>query len=419
MRRATRPPRHHLKLEFILMSNSTETVLVINAGSSSIKYQLVNPATGDSLASGLVEQIGEESGAITHEVGDAKTELDLVIPDHGFGLRQVLDLFDKVGPNLSESNIVAVGHRVVQGGDKFSGPTLITDEVYETIQELIPLAPLHNPGHVRGIEVARELFPELPHVAIFDTAFFQTLPEAAYTYAINTEVAAANQIRRYGFHGTSHDYVSAKVAQTLGTDIKDLKQIVLHLGNGASVSAVDGGRAVETSMGLTPLEGLVMGTRSGDIDPAIIFHLHRAAGMSMDEIDTLLNKQSGLKGMSGVNDFRQLLGLVDSGDEKAKLAFDVYVHRLLKYVGSYIAVLGGKVDVISFTAGIGENSSPLRARLMDLLSGYGVTYDPAANLVRSPEARTISNPDSAIRIMVVPTNEELAIAQQTVSLIAE
>ncbi|XBH20588.1 acetate kinase [Jonesiaceae bacterium BS-20] len=401
------------------MSAVTQTVLVINAGSSSIKYQLVNPATKESIASGLVEQIGESAGHITHEYGDTETELDVVVPDHGFGLRKVLELFASHGPDLATANVVAVGHRVVQGGERFSGPTLITDEVLDAIKELIPLAPLHNPGHVRGIEVARELFPDLPHVAIFDTAFFQTLPQAAYTYAIDTAVSEKFQIRRYGFHGTSHDFVSAKAAATLGKDIKDIKQIVLHLGNGASVSAVDGGRAVETSMGLTPLEGLVMGTRSGDIDPAIIMHLHRVGGMSIDEIDTLLNKQSGLKGMSGVNDFRQLLGLVDSGDEKAKLAFDVYVHRLLKYVGSYIAVLGGKVDVISFTAGIGENSSPLRAALMDKLAGFGVTYDAAKNQERSPQARIISNPDSAIPIMVVPTNEELAIAQQTIALIAD
>lgn len=401
------------------MSASTQTVLVINAGSSSIKYQLVNPVTRESLASGLVEQIGEDAGHITHEYGDTETELDLVVPDHGFGLRKVLELFAQQGPDLNASNVVAVGHRVVQGGERFSGPTLINDVVLDAIRDLIPLAPLHNPGHVRGIEVAMELFPDLPHVAIFDTAFFQSLPEAAYTYAINTDVAAANQIRRYGFHGTSHDFVSGQVAKALDTDIKDLKQIVLHLGNGASVSAVDGGRAVETSMGMTPLEGLVMGTRSGDIDPAIILHLNRVAGMSIDDIDTLLNKKSGLKGMSGVNDFRQLLGLVDAGDPKAKLALDVYVHRLLKYVGSYIAVLGGRVDVISFTAGIGENSTPLRARLMDELAGFGVTYDPAVNETRSKAARIISNPDSTIKIMVVPTNEELAIARQTIDLIAD
>lgn len=400
------------------MSASTQTVLVINAGSSSIKYQLVNPVTKESLASGLVEQIGEDAGHITHEYGDTETELDLVVPDHGFGLRKVLELFADQGPDLNASNVVAVGHRIVQGGDRFSGPTLIDDVVLDAIRDLIPLAPLHNPGHVRGIEVAMELFPGLPHVAIFDTAFFQSLPEAAYTYAIDSEVATANQIRRYGFHGTSHDFVSGQVAKALDTDIADLKQIVLHLGNGASVSAVDGGRAVETSMGMTPLEGLVMGTRSGDIDPAIIMHLNRVAGMSIDEIDTLLNKRSGLKGMSGVNDFRQLLGLVDAGDPKAKLAFDVYVHRLLKYVGSYIAVLGGRVDVISFTAGIGENSTPLRARLMDELAGFGVTYDPAVNEKRSKAARIISSPDSTIKIMVVPTNEELAIARQTIDLIA-
>lgn len=395
---------------------ASASVLVINSGSSSVKYQLVNPIGGEAIASGLIERIGEEEGQITHKFAGNTTKRVQDVRDHGTALRIVLDLFDELGPNLSEADVVAVGHRVVQGGSKFSGPVIIDDQVVEDIRALIPLAPLHNPGHVRGIEVARALLPDVPHVAIFDTAFFQTLPEAAYTYAIDSELAKEHGIRRYGFHGTSHQYVSGKVSRVLGRKLEDLNQIVLHLGNGASASAIRGGVAIETSMGLTPLEGLVMGTRSGDIDPAIVFHLHRNAGMSIDEIDDVLNKRSGLKGLAGDNDFRGLHDLVDAGHEGAKLALDVYIHRLKKYIGAYHAILG-RVDVITFTAGVGENDDIVRRLTVAGLESLGIAIDPVRNNERSREPRIISPDWTSTLVMIVPTNEELAIARQCVATI--
>ena len=393
---------------------TTRTVLVINSGSSSIKYQLIDPDSGESLASGIVERIGDTTGSITHKRADEKTEIAEPVPDHGFGLAEVLRLFDEQGPSLAEANIVAVGHRVVQGGRYFSGPALIDDEVVATIEELVPLGPLHNPAHLKGIEVGRELLADVPHVAVFDTAFFQNLPEEAARYGLNREIADKYSIRRYGAHGTSHHFVSGEVSALLGRD--DLKQIVLHLGNGASASAVVAGRAVETSMGLTPLEGLVMGGRTGDIDPAAVFHLVRVAGMSIDEIDHLFNRESGMKGLTGQQDMREVWRLVDAGDQNARDAIDVYVHRLLKYVGAYTAVMGG-VDAITFTAGIGENDARLRAELCRRLAYLGASIDPEANAVRSSEPVTISTPESSVVITVFPTNEELAIARQAVTLI--
>ena len=393
---------------------TTRTVLVINSGSSSIKYQLVDPDSGASLASGLVERIGEETGAITHRHDGEKFELVEPVPDHGFGLAEVLRIFAEQGPDLDEANIVAVGHRVVQGGHYFSGPALVDDDVVAKIEELVPLGPLHNPAHLKGIEVARRLLPDVPHVTVFDTAFFQNLPEEAARYGLNRQIADKYSIRRYGAHGTSHHFVSGEVSALLGRD--DLKQIVLHLGNGASVSAVVAGRAVETSMGLTPLEGLVMGGRTGDIDPAAVFHLVRVAGMSIDEIDHLFNRESGMKGLTGQQDMREVWRLVDAGDQNARDAIDVYVHRLLKYVGAYTAVMGG-VDAITFTAGIGENDARLRAELCRRLAYLGASIDPEANAVRSSEPVTISTPESSVVITVFPTNEELAIARQAVTLI--
>ena len=393
---------------------TTRTVLVINSGSSSIKYQLIDPDSGESLASGIVERIGDTTGSITHKRADEKTEIAEPVPDHGFGLAEVLRLFDEQGPSLAEANIVAVGHRVVQGGRYFSGPALIDDEVVATIEELVPLGPLHNPAHLKGIEVGRELLADVPHVAVFDTAFFQDLPEEAARYGLNRKAADTYSIRRYGAHGTSHHFVSGEISKRLGRD--DLRQIVLHLGNGASVSAVVNGRAVETSMGLTPLEGLVMGGRTGDIDPAAVFHLVRVAGMSIDEIDHLFNRESGMKGLTGQQDMREVWRLVDAGDQNARDAIDVYVHRLLKYVGAYTAVMGG-VDAITFTAGIGENDARLRAELCRRLAYLGASIDPEANAVRSSEPVTISTPESSVVITVFPTNEELAIARQAVTLI--
>ena len=390
------------------------TVLVINSGSSSIKYQLVDPDSGASLASGLVERIGEETGAITHKHGEERTEITEPVPDHGFGLSEVLRLFEEQGPSLADAHIVAVGHRVVQGGRYFSGPALIDDDVVARIEQLVPLGPLHNPAHLKGIEVGRRLLSDVPHVAVFDTAFFQDLPEEAARYALDREVADTYSIRRYGAHGTSHQFVSGAVSELLGRD--DLKQVVLHLGNGASASAVVAGHAVDTSMGLTPLEGLVMGGRTGDIDPAAVFHLSRVAGMSIDEIDHLFNRESGMKGLTGQQDMREVWRLVDAGDQNARDAIDVYIHRLLKYVGAYTAVMGG-VDAITFTAGIGENDARVRAELCRRLSYLGVRIDAAANDARVSEPITISTPESSVVITVLPTNEELAIARQSVTLL--
>ncbi len=389
------------------------SVLVINSGSSSIKYQLVNPDTGEAIASGLVERIGEDAGHIEHLYNDTKTELHDPIADHGVGLATVLDLFEQVGPSLTDGSISAVGHRIVQGGKYFDGPVLIDDDVQARIEQLCPLAPLHNPANLAGIIVARRLLPQVPHVAVFDTAFFQALPAEAATYALDRKVAEKYEIRRYGAHGTSHQYVSGKVTEMLG---EGLKQIVLHLGNGASASAVVDGKAVETTMGLTPLEGLVMGGRTGDIDPAVVFHLSRVADMSIDEIDNLFNRQSGMKGLTGENDMRQVWKLAQEGDENAKEALDVYVHRLLKYIGAYAAIMGG-LDAITFTAGAGENDSLLRAAVADRLAGFGVKLDAGKNAVRSKEARVISTKDSSVKVLVVPTNEELAITMQALSLV--
>ncbi|MGP2494609.1 acetate/propionate family kinase [Schaalia turicensis] len=391
----------------------SQTVLVINSGSSSIKYQLVDPETGEAIAKGLVERIGDPVGKIKHTHGDDVTIEEIPIADHEVGMREVLRLFDDKGPKLAEAGIVAVGHRIVQGGKYFDGPAVIDDEVRNLIEELCPMAPLHNPAHLKGIDVARDLMPEIPHVAVFDTAFFQALPEKAYTYALNAEVAEKYAVRRYGAHGTSHQFVSREVAKYLGRD--DLKQIVMHLGNGASVSAVLNGKPIDTSMGLTPLEGLMMGTRTGDIDPAVVFHLARQGGMTIDEIDTLFNKQSGMKGLTGESDMRSVWEMIFNDDDKeaqhkARVAMDVYINRLLKYVGSYTAELGG-LDVITFTAGIGENDWDVRKELAQALEPFGVKIDLAANDGRIGEPRVISTPDSTVTLLVYPTNEEFAIAR--------
>ncbi|NCD19277.1 MAG: acetate kinase [Actinobacteria bacterium] len=390
------------------------TVLVINSGSSSIKYQLIDPDTAESLASGLVERIGEESGAITHKHSGEKLTESHPIADHGEGLRLVIELCDRVGPNLQESGVVAVGHRVVQGGKHFDRATLVDEAVLAQITELNPLAPLHNPANVRGIEVARELLPDVPHVAVFDTAFFGELPAAASTYALDREIAEKYSIRRYGFHGTSHQFVSRTVSEFLGRE--DLKQVVLHLGNGASASAVVAGHAVDTSMGLTPLEGLVMGTRTGDIDPAVAFHLCRVAGMDVKEIDDLFNKRSGLKGLTGHNDMRVVRGLAEEGDEGAILALGVYTHRLRKYIGAYAAVMGG-IDALTFTAGVGENNVELRTEVAEGLEFLGIHVDPDRNAVRASGPHVISPDGAAVTVLVVPTNEELEIARQSVALL--
>lgn len=376
-------------------------VLVLNAGSSSLKFQLLVPETADVLASGLVEHIGEGGSEVA---------------DHGQALKVMARELAGDGIDLDATDLRAVGHRVVHGGPDFSDPVLIDDDVLARIESLVPLAPLHNPGAVTCIEAARAHF-DVPQVAVFDTAFFSDLPLEAATYAVPRDLAAKHRIRRYGFHGTSHQFVSAAAADLVGRPLADLDQIVLHLGNGCSASAVQGGRAIETSMGLTPLQGLVMGTRSGDIDPGLLAFLHREAGLSVDEIDALLNKQSGLVGLAGANDFRTVEQRMNEGDEAARLAFEVFVHRLKHYVGAYLAHLG-HLDVLSFTAGIGQNSAGLRAAVCAGLEGLGLVLDPARNEQRSSEARVVSSDDSPVTIAVVPTDEELAIARQTAELVA-
>jgi len=394
---------------------STATVLVVNSGSSSIKYQLVDLVVGTAVASGIVERIGEDSATLKHTSGDTTVEREQAIGDHGEGLRAVLRLFDEVGPDLTSAGVVAVGHRVVHGGSVFSTPVLVDDDVVAQIDALSPLAPLHNPANVTGIRVARELLPDVPHVVVFDTAFFHGLPAAAATYAIDRDVAREHGVRRYGFHGTSHHFVAHEAARVLDRHVEDLATIVLHLGNGASASAVLGGKAVDTSMGMTPLEGLVMGTRSGDLDPAVLIHLQRNAGMSVDDVDDLLNRRSGLKGLAGENDLRAIHQLVADGDEDARVALEVYAHRLKKYIGSYLAVLG-RLDVLVFTAGVGENDDAVRAAACAGLEGLGIALDPERNAGRKKAPTIISADWSRTTVLVVPTNEELAIARQALEV---
>ncbi|RMI09223.1 acetate/propionate family kinase [Cellulomonas triticagri] len=392
-------------------------VLVINSGSSSIKYQLVDATSGDALASGIVERIGLEVGKVKHEGPNGATVLEQPVPDHETGMRLVLDLFEQQGPQLREEDLTAVGHRVVQGGDVFDGPAVIDDAVLAQIDELSPLAPLHNPANVAGIKAAKHAFPNIPHVAVFDTAFHRTMPPAAYTYAIDEEVAKQYKIRRYGAHGTSHLFVSRATAEFLGRPLEDLNTIVLHLGNGASASAVRGGECIDTSMGLTPLEGLVMGTRSGDIDPAVLFHLARVGGYTIDQLDELLNRKSGMLGLSGYTDMRDVHDAVEKGDERVKTALDVYYHRIKGYVGKYYAELG-RVDVITFTAGIGENDDIVRLNALKGLERLGIQVDPERNAGRIKEPKVISPDGAEVTVLVIPTNEELEIARQSVAAIA-
>ena len=390
-------------------------VLVINSGSSSFKYQLIDVESQEALASGLVERIGEPLGKAKHDVGDVASTIELPIPDHTAGFAVMLEAFAAYGPSLETHAPIAVGHRVVQGGARFFEPTLITPLVEINIDELSFLAPLHNPGALQGIKAARAAFDGVPHVAVFDTAFHQTMPPAAYTYAIDKDVAERHRIRRYGFHGTSHKYVSEEAARFLGRPLGDLRQIVLHLGNGASATAIDGGRSVDTSMGLTPLQGLVMGTRSGDIDPSLPLVLAQREGWTPAQIDAFLNKRSGMLGLTGAGDMRDIEERCARGDAEAQVAFDVYIHRLRAYIGAYLAQLGG-VDVISFTAGVGENSATVRAAALETLGFAGVHLDDERNAVRSKQTRVISAEGAPVTVLVVPTNEELEIARQTLEV---
>lgn len=370
-------------------------VFVVNSGSSSIKYQLVDLETEQAVASGMLERIGEPGSFIA---------------DHSEGMAIVLE---EIGLGV---DIAAVGHRVVHGGSSFDGATRVDDAVEAEIARLSQLAPLHNPANLLGIRAARAALPDVPHVAVFDTAFHQTLPPAAYTYAIDTVLAREHGIRRYGFHGTSHKFVSEQAALLLARPLEQLKTIVLHLGNGASVAAVDGGRSIDTSMGLTPLEGLVMGTRSGDIDAGVLFHLKRQAGMGVDELDRLLNRQSGLLGLSGTGDMRDVQSAALRGDERAELALQVWRHRIRHYIGAYLAQLGG-LDALVFTAGIGENNALLRRRAVSGLAHLGILVDDDRNELLSREPRVISPEGAPVAVLVIPTNEELEIARQAASLL--
>lgn len=392
------------------------SVLVLNSGSSSLKYQLVDADSEEALATGLIDRIGEDYSNVSHATAAGKEERTAPVPDHETAIQVMLSLFAELGPQLDDSGIVGVGHRVVHGGEHILGPTIVDSYVESIVERLSPLAPLHNPANLTGIRVARKLLPDVPHVVVADTAFFTNLPEEAATYALNAAIAKEHLVRRYGAHGTSHQYVSGEVPGYLGLGKEDTNLIVLHLGNGASASAVRGGRPIDTSMGLTPLEGLVMGTRTGDIDPAVVVHLNRNGGLSIDDIDRILNRESGVKGLAGVTDMRELHALVADDDHRARLALDVYLLRLRKYVGAYHAELG-HLDAIVFTAGIGENDDIVRAGALAGLEEWGIVVDPERNAGRCKEPKIISPDGAKVTVLVYPTNEELEITRQVLSVI--
>ena len=391
-------------------------VMVLNAGSSSIKYKLYRTDTWRSVASGTLTRIGEPMGELkcrwVGEDGEEQGRSEaLPIPNHRVGLDRVVKGLTQNGVLADASELAAIGHRVVHGGEHFRSATLVDDAVVAVIRGLVPLAPLHNPAALDGIEVARELFPSLPQVAVFDNAFHQTMPPESYRYAIPESLYREHRVRRYGFHGTSHFYVAKRAAALLGKPLTACNLITLHLGNGASATAVRAGESVDTSMGLTPLEGLVMGTRCGDIDPAIHFYLCRNAGMDTNTLDALFNRQSGLLGLCGVNDMREIHRLAGEGDAKAELAIRVFCHRLKKYLGAYYAELG-RVDAVVFTGGIGENDAEVRGRTCADLEGLGIRLDADANAAPGTGERAVSRADSPVKVLVIPTNEELEIAQQ-------
>lgn len=394
-------------------------VLVINCGSSSLKYQLIETDKEEVLAKGLCERIGIDGSAITHApAGGDKVTTELPMKDHTDAVKLVIEKLtdEKVGVIKSLAEIDAVGHRVVHGGEKFASSVIINDEVMAAIAECNDLAPLHNPANIIGINACADVMPGVPMVAVFDTAFHQTMPKKAYMYGIPYEYYEKYKVRRYGFHGTSHDFVSNRAAEILGKDRKDLKIIVCHLGNGASISAVKNGESVDTSMGLTPLEGLIMGTRSGDIDPAIISFIADKEGITAEEVVSILNKKSGVLGLSNglSSDFRDLGNAADEGNEMAKSTLEAYAYRVAKYIGSYMIAMGG-VDVIAFTAGIGENNAQVRALVGEYIKCLGTSIDPEKNKIRGEEVILSSDSDKVVT-MIVPTDEELAIARETVRL---
>ena len=393
-------------------------VLVINCGSSSLKYQLINSDTEAVLAKGLCERIGIDGRLVYQLAGHDKEITEAPMPTHKEGIQMVLDALvnPKTGAVKSLSEIDAVGHRVVHGGEKFAQSVVLNEEVLAKVEECNELAPLHNPANLIGIRVCQELMPGVPMVGVFDTAFHQTMPQKAYLYGLPYEYYEKYKVRRYGFHGTSHSFVSKRLAEFLNLDYNNSRLIVAHLGNGASISAVLDGKCVDTSMGLTPLEGLVMGTRSGDIDPAIMEFIAKKENLDIDGIMDVLNKKSGVEGLSGVSsDFRDLEAAYHEGNPRAIAACEVFAYRVAKYIGAYVAAMNG-VDAIAFTAGIGENTSFIREKILAYFGYLGITMDKEANMVRG-EGKIISTPDSKVTVCIIPTNEELAIARETVALV--
>ena len=394
-------------------------VLVINCGSSSLKYQLINSESEEVLAKGLCERIGIDGRLTYQKAGLDKEITEAAMPTHKEAIQMVLDALvnDKTGAIKALSEIDAVGHRIVHGGEKFASSVVITEEVIKAVEECNDLAPLHNPANIIGIHACQALMPDVPMVGVFDTAFHQTMPAKAYLYGLPYEYYEKYKVRRYGFHGTSHDFVSKATAEYLGLDLNNSKIIVAHLGNGASVSAVLNGKCVDTSMGLTPLEGLVMGTRSGDIDPSIMEFIAKKENLDIDGVMNVLNKKSGVAGMSGVSsDFRDLTAARAEGNERAANAIDVFCYRVAKYIGSYAAAMNG-VDAIAFTAGIGENVTHVRENIMSYLGYLGIEINKEANEAARGEEGIISTADSKVKVIVMPTNEELAICRETVRLV--
>ena len=393
-------------------------VLVINCGSSSLKYQLINSDTDDVLAKGLCERIGIDGRLVYQKAGCDKEITEAAMPTHKEAIQMVLDALvnEKTGAVKSLSEVNAVGHRIVHGGEKFASSVIITDEVLDAVAECNDLAPLHNPANLIGINACKELMPGVPMVAVFDTAFHQTMPQKAYLYGLPYEYYEKYKVRRYGFHGTSHSFVSKEIASFLGMDLDHSKIIVCHLGNGASISAVKDGKCVDTSMGLTPLEGLVMGTRSGDIDPAIMEYIAKKENLDIAGVMNVLNKKSGVEGISGLSsDFRDLVDGMNSGNKRAEAAVEVFCYRVAKYVGAYVAAMNG-VDAIAFTAGIGENAGLVREKVCEYLGYLGIAIDKEENAKRGDNV-VISTADSKVKVAVIPTNEELAICRETVALV--
>ena len=394
-------------------------VLVINCGSSSLKYQVINSDTEQVLAKGLCERIGIDGRLVYTPAGGEKEISNLDMPTHKQAIQYVIDALtnEKTGVIKSLDEIGAVGHRLVHGGEKFACSTLITEDVIKAVEECSDLAPLHNPANLIGVRACQELMPNTPMAGVFDTAFHQTMPLEAYMYGIPYEYYEKYKSRKYGFHGTSHSFVSKRTAELLGKPIEDLKIIVCHLGNGSSVCAVNGGKSVDTSMGLSPLEGLIMGTRSGDIDPSVMEFICKKENMDINGIMDVLNKKSGVQGLSGVSsDFRDLQAGAADGNKRCEMAVDVFCYRVLKYIGAYVAAMNG-VDAIAFTAGLGENDEIVRRKIVSRLGYLGITLDEEANENGRGKEITISTPDSKVPVWIVPTNEELAIARETVALL--